>query len=81
MSRIDFTGTSESGAHNFNAPRAVTVASQIPPVFTNSGYSGGKSGNTDGNYAFPIEALRMSTSALSSGFLEFSWKQSSIIGN
>lgn len=62
-------------------PRAVTLPSQIPPVFTNSGYSSGKSASTDGNYAFPIEALRMSTSALSSGFLELSWKQSNIVGN
>ena len=26
QARIDFAGTSASGAHNFNAPRAVTIA-------------------------------------------------------
>lgn len=78
--------TLASGAANFDIehtfsrlPGAVTANSQIPNTFKNSGITN-KSASIDGNYAFPVEAMRLNTNS-GTGTLVWEFIQAGVIGS
>ena len=75
-----------SGAANYDIehtfsrlPGAVTANGQIPNTFKNSGITA-KTASIDGNYAFPIEAMRLNVNS-GVGTLAWEYIQAGVVGS